>query len=120
MAEQDKSTERQFVRELVDATRAGRVAWTGTIRPGCYQYSAGDYLVTVANYPEGIAIVLHHCSGHQLDALRAVPTEGDEMSALFAELLELARTQSLGLRSRWQGLGKQLANAPAAAPQSEG
>jgi hypothetical protein len=115
MADPDRRAERQFLNELLAATLAGRVAWTGTIRPGCWQFVAGDYLVAVDGDGGEPAIALHHVSGYELETLRASQfadeDEGDEVPALFGDIVAAARAHALGLRRRWRLLGRQIAAA---------
>jgi hypothetical protein len=116
MADIDRTAERQFLAELLAATRGGRVTWTGALKPGCYQYIAGDYLLALVDEGEGPALALHHLSGHRLETLHphlfSGPDGAHDLGGLFAEMFDLARIQALGLRRRWRHLAKQLAGAP--------
>jgi hypothetical protein len=116
----DLSGERQFIEELLQATRTGRANWTGSIRPGCFQLVAGDYLVAIVADPQaGHSLGLYHSSGHLIEALSAdrlsLP-EGPDFAPLFEELHELARRQALGLRARWRRFSRVLATAQAGEP----
>ena len=111
----ERNPERQFVHELLNATRGGRVNWTGTVLPGRHQFIAGDYLVAIGDEAGAPVLALHHVSGHRLEILHPVQfgAEGGEpdLAPVFEELLELARSQALGLRRRWRWLSKQVAAA---------
>ena len=115
----DRQSERQFLGELLAASRAGRVTWTGSVLPGCHQFVAGEYVVAVTDENGEPVVALHHASGHRLETLRpgqfADPEGGENLAPLFKELVELARVQALGLRRRWRQLSRQIAPQPLAA-----
>jgi hypothetical protein len=119
----DRTTERQFLQQLLVATRASKALWTGTIKPGCYQYNAGEYLLAIAADPaHGFTLSLHHASGNPLEiltpALLAAGGEQPDLKADFAELYELARIQALNLRRRWRRLTAELRNGSPAQQQA--
>lgn len=114
MLDAERNAERQFLGELLAATRSGRVAWTGTVIPGCCQFVAGDHLVAIREEDGAPAVALHHVSGHRLGTLRPAQFAADDEHAglepVFAELLELAHIHALGLRRRWRQLAKHVSS----------
>lgn len=122
MAGTDFSIELQFVAELLAATRAARVVWTGTVKPGCYQYIPGEYLLAIADDGDGPVLALHHRSGHRLQTLypaMLLTPGGADMGPPFDELYALARSQALGLRRRLRQITKQIATAAAPVSQTD-
>ena len=122
MAEYTRSEEAKFVRSLLGATQAGRVAWEGTIRPGCYQVAVRDHIVAIAHEGAGIFIRLHHRSGLLLATLQAetaaAPTDAGETTETFAQIYTLAHARALGLADLWSQLAREL--LPQEIPENAG